>query len=113
MAGESVFFTGVAGSGKSFVLQLLKKLLRLEGSRTYRFTGTTGIAACNIGGTTIHSFAGIGLGKGPIDKVVGKVLGNKQARKRWVFLFSLFSFFFSLLFHGRDNATSSSWTRYP
>ena len=28
---------------------------------------STGIAACNIGGSTIHSFAGIGLGKQPID----------------------------------------------
>lgn len=40
-----------------------------------------GIAACNIGGVTIHSFAGIGLG---IEKV--EILVNKMKRKaisRW------------------------------
>jgi ATP-dependent DNA helicase PIF1 len=43
-----------------------------------------GVAACNIGGTTIHSWANIGLGTDPIEKIVGKVRGNKTAYDRWM-----------------------------
>jgi len=43
-----------------------------------------GIAACNIGGVTIHSFAGIGLGIEPADDLAVKVKKNKKASTRWV-----------------------------
>lgn len=43
-----------------------------------------GIAACNIGGTTIHSFAGFGLGEGTIQQMVTKVRKNRKAVKRWL-----------------------------
>jgi ATP-dependent DNA helicase PIF1 len=43
-----------------------------------------GIAACNIGGVTIHSFAGIGLGYEPVDKLVDKVKKNRKAFMRWL-----------------------------
>ena len=43
-----------------------------------------GIAACNIGGVTIHSFAGIGLGMGPANLLVNKIKQkNRKAYKRW------------------------------
>lgn len=38
-------------------------------------TASTGIASVNIGGSTIHSWAGIGLGKESAEKLVGKLLG--------------------------------------
>lgn len=43
-----------------------------------------GIAACNIGGVTIHSFAGIGLGKEPVDALVTRIRKNKKASARWL-----------------------------
>jgi ATP-dependent DNA helicase PIF1 len=53
--GDSVFFTGSAGTGKSY---LLKKILAgLPTAGTY-VTASTGVAACHIGGTTLHGFAG-------------------------------------------------------
>ena len=39
----------------------------------------SGIAACNIGGVTIHSFAGIGLGREPPEKLAEKIKKNKKA----------------------------------
>jgi ATP-dependent exoDNAse (exonuclease V) alpha subunit len=43
-----------------------------------------GIAACNIGGVTIHSFAGIGIGEGSAEELVNKVRKNKKAASRWL-----------------------------
>lgn len=42
-----------------------------------------GIAACNIGGVTIHSFAGIGLGNESADALATFVKKNKKATTRW------------------------------
>jgi len=46
-------------------------------------TASTGIAGLNIGGSTVHSFAGIGLGKEPADKLAGKILQSRRLRQRW------------------------------
>jgi ATP-dependent DNA helicase PIF1 len=37
-------------------------------------TASTGLAACNIEGVTLHSFAGIGLGKESAMELVKKVM---------------------------------------
>eukprot|EP00586_Coscinodiscus_wailesii_P019392 CAMPEP_0172500930 /NCGR_PEP_ID=MMETSP1066-20121228/144210_1 /TAXON_ID=671091 /ORGANISM="Coscinodiscus wailesii, Strain CCMP2513" /LENGTH=651 /DNA_ID=CAMNT_0013275431 /DNA_START=541 /DNA_END=2496 /DNA_ORIENTATION=+ len=87
LSGHSTFFTGPAGSGKSHVLS---SILRLNDDtdvtprkRKIIVTATTGIAACNVGGVTIHSFAGIGTGEGQLSNLVAKVMGNSHAKKRW------------------------------
>ena len=46
-------------------------------------TATTGIAACHLGGCTIHSFAGVGTGVGGVEQLAGKVMKSEQAKKRW------------------------------
>jgi ATP-dependent DNA helicase PIF1 len=43
-----------------------------------------GIAACNIGGVTIHSFAGIGLGIETAEELAQKIKKNKKAIARWL-----------------------------
>ncbi|KAG6026210.1 hypothetical protein E4U40_002251 [Claviceps sp. LM458 group G5] len=59
--GQSVFFTGPAGTGKSVlmraIIQELKRKHRGEPDRV-AVTASTGLAACNIGGVTLHSFSG-------------------------------------------------------
>lgn len=74
--GKSMFFTGSAGTGKSVLMrEIIKKLrdkYRREPDRV-AVTASTGLAACNIEGVTLHSFAGIGLGKEPVPELVKKV----------------------------------------
>ena len=69
LAGKNVFITGGAGTGKSFLIERIKKELD-ERDIEYRVTASTGSAAYNIGGTTLHAFAGIGLGQDSIDWTV-------------------------------------------
>ena len=74
--GKSIFFTGSAGTGKSVLMREIIKQLqdkyRREPDRV-AVTASTGLAACNIGGVTLHSFAGIGLGKEQVPELVKKV----------------------------------------
>ncbi len=58
--GSSVFLTGPAGSGKTYVLnQFIQQLKRQK--KQVAITASTGIAATHIGGTTIHSWSGLGI----------------------------------------------------
>lgn len=59
LRGDNVFFTGGAGTGKSTLLiEIVEKLIAQHGKHTVFVTATTGLAACAVGGTTVHQFAG-------------------------------------------------------
>ena len=80
--GESLFMTGGAGVGKSFTLsRLIRALQHRLGPQAVAVTASTGIAACHIGGTTLHSFAGIGLGEASPKQLVNKM--NRHKRAQW------------------------------
>lgn len=59
-AGENVFLTGPAGSGKTHILNQLIRLKKHEGKHV-SVTATTGLAASHLGGSTIHAWSGIGV----------------------------------------------------
>ncbi|GAA5927655.1 hypothetical protein JCM1841_006074 [Sporobolomyces salmonicolor] len=80
--GGNVFFTGSAGVGKSFLLKEITRLLE-HIQRPYQITATTGIAALQVDGTTIHSWAGVGLGKEPISVLYDRIVGSKEKIKNW------------------------------
>ncbi len=62
LQGKNTFFTGMGGTGKSLVLKLLLERLRaLHGAHAVAITAPTGVAAINVGGQTLHSFAGCGV----------------------------------------------------
>lgn len=59
--GQSVFFTGPAGAGKSVLMRAIIQELKRKYSKDperVAVTASTGLAACNIGGITLHSFSG-------------------------------------------------------
>ncbi len=58
--GHSVFLTGPAGSGKTYVLNQFVKEARRNG-KSVAVTASTGLAATHLGGSTIHMWSGIGI----------------------------------------------------
>lgn len=85
--GKSIFFTGSAGSGKSVLLREIISYLRFTAKQrgwdnhSIAVTASTGIAAINIGGCTLHSWSGINLGKGPVNRLRSQLWASHHKRK--------------------------------
>jgi ATP-dependent exoDNAse (exonuclease V) alpha subunit len=60
LGGASVFLTGAPGAGKTYVLNEFIGRGMKRGKRI-AVTASTGIAATHIGGSTIHSWSGLGI----------------------------------------------------
>lgn len=74
--GENLFITGYAGTGKSYILNKLKKKFQID------VTSTTGLAAVNVQGQTIHSWAGVGICNKPVKDVIEKILQRTKLKKQ-------------------------------
>lgn len=86
--GSNVYLTGCAGSGKTYVLTQYMSYLRRLG-RKVGVTASTGIAATQLSGMTIHSFTGIGI-KGEItDRELGDLLKRRYMHQRFQHLKTL------------------------
>jgi ATP-dependent DNA helicase PIF1 len=60
MSGTNVFLTGAPGAGKTYVLNEFIRRAQRQG-KVIAVTASTGIAATHLGGTTIHSWSGLGI----------------------------------------------------
>ena len=85
MNGESIFITGPGGSGKSYLLEALQKEFKRVG-KEIAITALTGCAALLLGtnAKTLHSWAGIGLGKDNVDTIISSIVMNGRKKKAWL-----------------------------
>ena len=82
LGGSSVFLTGAPGAGKTYVLnEFIGRAMR-EGKRV-AVTASTGIAATHIGGTTIHSWSGLGIRDRLSDWDRAQLRANDRLIKRY------------------------------
>jgi hypothetical protein len=79
--GNNVFLTGQPGAGKTYLLNQYIKYLDAH-HVTAAVTASTGIAATHIGGTTIHSWTGIGIRKGLSARQLDELLQREYLVKR-------------------------------
>lgn len=75
-AGHNTMITGPGGCGKSYLLDRIREELPVE------VCGSTGVAAVNVGGVTLHSWAGIGLGDEEPQRLLERVRANVPAYNR-------------------------------
>ncbi len=81
---DNVFLTGVAGSGKSFLIgQYLRSLDKDSKEKTKTpILASTGAAAILVGGRTFHSFFGLGILEGGMQATVDRACRNQRLVKR-------------------------------
>jgi ATP-dependent DNA helicase PIF1 len=77
MDGHSILLTGSAGTGKSYTIKYVIEYLN-NANKKYAITASTGTAAVIIGGQTLHSFLGLGLGTGSVKEILNNILKNKK-----------------------------------
>ena len=82
LSGQSVFLTGAPGAGKTYVLnEFVRRATRQH--KIVAVTASTGIAATHIGGTTIHSWSGLGIRDSLNDWDRERLLATDRLVKRY------------------------------
>jgi len=84
-SGKSFFLTGAGGTGKSYVIRGIVEALKKAG-KDVALTAMTGCAALLLGrgAKTLHSWAGIGLGKDSVQTLIVKLRKSFKAKKNWL-----------------------------
>jgi ATP-dependent DNA helicase PIF1 len=80
--GKNIFLTGGGGVGKSYIIKTFYN--NYNQYKKIGITSTTGVSAIILGGTTLHSYLGIGLGEENIDTLYFKIKRNARAKRNWI-----------------------------
>lgn len=80
-SGYNVFLTGAPGSGKTFLVNKYIDYLR-KNNVALAITASTGIAATHMGGTTLHSWSGLGIREELDDAEVKEICKKGYMRGR-------------------------------
>jgi uracil-DNA glycosylase len=100
LEGKSLFLTGSGGVGKSYLLSVLynefpglkKSFLAKKNPGSIaklpriQICALTGCAALLLGhkAKTLHSWAGVGLGKGSVSELYTKIRRNQKSMRNWL-----------------------------
>ena len=80
--GDSVLLTGPAGTGKTYVIK--KFYYKYKDEKKIGLTSMTGTSAVVLGGRTVHSFLGIGLGTGSAENLYKRLMqGSAFIKNVW------------------------------
>lgn len=79
--GENVFMTGGGGTGKSFVIAEVVRRAQQRGVRV-DVTASTGAAAEQIQGVTLHSVVGLGIAAAPVELLISQVMTKESTVDR-------------------------------
>lgn len=80
LKSQNVFISGPGGSGKTHLINVIRKVFEAI-PKNIAITSTTGISAINIGGITLHSWAGIGLATKSAEMLTKEI--NYRHKKVW------------------------------
>lgn len=82
--GENLFITGPGGTGKTALIKQLVAYMK-DHNVPHQVCAMTGCASvllkCNA--RTLHSWSGIKLARGPIERIAESVVNNPFSRKAW------------------------------
>jgi ATP-dependent DNA helicase PIF1 len=86
LAGKSIFLTGPGGTGKSFLINTLYTAVPERTGKKIALTALTGCASLLLHpkAKTIHSWAGIGLGRDPVPLLIANAKKSRKARSNWM-----------------------------
>ncbi len=87
--GDNIFLTGPGGTGKSYFIGVVVKAFTDANKRvaTTAMTGCAAVLLAEATGTrarTLHSWAGVGLGKETVQELTYKINRNGRAKKNWM-----------------------------
>jgi ATP-dependent DNA helicase PIF1 len=82
--GQNIFITGPGGTGKSALIKHIKRNADAR-CKIIQVCALTGCASVLLEckAKTLHSWSGIGLGKGSIEQLIKKVQKNKHYKALW------------------------------
>jgi ATP-dependent DNA helicase PIF1 len=81
-AGHNLFLSGSGGAGKSFLLRYMIASKRAR-NKMVQVTGSTGMAAVNVGGITLYRALGCALGAEPLPALQAALSTRPKVVARW------------------------------